>query len=592
VAHVLCPHRAAPLRRVRLRKRFPGRHEAEREHRSRQLDTTKAKDNDGATLGALRRRARAKHPRKEDVMKKLLLVLCALAVAAVAFASPSSEGPATTGTPAAGAFRDKKVTLTYLYPLGSGFQVVDSMAQNATIMAANAARNVEIKFIHPPAGQENEQFNLILASKQYPDILTHGWGIPQKYPGGADKAITDGVYISLNKLIDAYAPNFKKILQSEEDVRKDVTTDGKDIWGFPMVDTTKQPQWTGPTIRKDLFDKAGQKVPETIGEWYTALSYFVRNKDQFPKMEAPLVLDANGQGGFAAFIGAYDVDRTFFQINGTVKFGPIEQGFKDYVTEMNKWYTEKIIHPDYAAGINRGAYITTDKCVALATGGFWEYDGWKRSATNPEFRVVGAPFPSLQKGKKVQISYMSRKSHLGYHTPITTACKERERAVDWIDWFYSEEGSLRANWGVEGDTFVVKNGQKVFTDKIAKNKEGVAIPIIYFKYLYSHGGFLREWDRENSSYGPDANECQMIWIKSTEANYMIPTFTSLTVAEAGEFTGIMGDVNTYVSEMMTKFITGKEPLANFAQFTNRIKQMNIDKAIAIQQAALKRFNAR
>ena len=63
-------------------------------------------------------------------------------------------------------------------------------------------------------------------------------------------------------------------------------------------------------------------------------------------------------------------------------------------------------------------------------------------------------------------------------------------------------------------------------------------------------------------------------------------------ADSGEFTGIMGDVNTYVSEMMAKFITGKEPLANYAQFTNRIKQMNIDKAIVIQQAALKRFNAR
>ncbi len=37
---------------------------------------------------------------------------------------------------------------------------------------------------------------------------------------------------------------------------------------------------------------------------------------------------------------------------------------------------------------------------------------------------------------------------------------------------------------------------------------------------------------------------------------------------------------------------GTEPLANFDKFANTIKQMGIDDAIAVEQAALDRYNQR
>jgi putative aldouronate transport system substrate-binding protein len=533
----------------------------------------------------------------------LLLMLCITgcsndsAVDGESSSLPENDSSQSTDTNAdkstQGIDRSEQITFTYLYPLGSGFQVVDSMNDNRIIKEVCELKNVEIEFIHPPQGQENEQFNLIIASGELPDVITHGWGIPQKFPGGASKAIDDNVYIPLNDLIDNYAPNFLKIIESYENVRKDFTTDNGDIWGMGMVDKTVQPQWTGPTIRKDMFDKLNLEVPETISEWYSALKSFVDNKAQFPDMEAPLILDANGMGGFHTFIGAYDVTNDFIQYNGAVKYGPLEEGFKQYLLEMNKWYNEGLIHPDFAAGLDRGAYITTDKCAALATGGFWEYDGWKITSGDENFKVIGAPFPSTIKGEKVQISYMARRSHLGYHTAITTTCENPDRVVDFLDWFYSDEGSLLANWGVENEDWKWENdNQKVYTDKIAKNEEGVAIPIIYFKYLYSHGAFLREWDRECPSYGIEANECMWTWLDSSESNYMIPTFTSLTTDEADTYTGIMGDISTYVNEMMIKYITGADSFDSYDNFINTINKMNIDTAIKIKQAGLDRFNNR
>ena len=44
-------------------------------------------------------------------------------------------------------------------------------------------------------------------------------------------------------------------------------------------------------------------------------------------------------------------------------------------------------------------------------------------------------------------------------------------------------------------------------------------------------------------------------------------------------------IETYVSEMTLKFITGAEPLSNFDIFHETVKSMGVDEAIALTQKA-------
>ena len=55
---------------------------------------------------------------------------------------------------------------------------------------------IEIEFIHPTVGSEKEQFSIMVASGEYPDIIEHQW---VSYAGGPGAAIEDGVIISLNE---------------------------------------------------------------------------------------------------------------------------------------------------------------------------------------------------------------------------------------------------------------------------------------------------------------------------------------------------------------------------------------------------------
>jgi putative aldouronate transport system substrate-binding protein len=50
----------------------------------------------------------------------------------------------------------------------------------------------------------------MVASRELPDIIEYNWSL---YPGGPEKAISDGIIIEINDLVDKYSPNFKKYLE-------------------------------------------------------------------------------------------------------------------------------------------------------------------------------------------------------------------------------------------------------------------------------------------------------------------------------------------------------------------------------------------
>ena len=82
-----------------------------------------------------------------------------------------------------------------------------------------------------------------------------------------------------------------------------------------------------------------------------------------------------------------------------------------------------------------------------------------------------------------------------------------------------------------------------------------------------------------------------IWPSNADGDYMLPN-VSLTTEEGNQFSTIMGDLETYVSEMTTKFILGTESLDGYDGFVETMKAMGVEDAIALYQAALDRWSAR
>lgn len=480
----------------------------------------------------------------------------------------------------------KPLTLKLYRPVGSNtIKIISDWGENEAYKELEKRTGIRIQFVSPPVGQESEQYKLMIASGDLPDMIENG--SYSSYPGGADKAIDDKVFLKLNEYIDKYAPNFKKVRENDKDIQRLTITDSGNIWAFPCIQTMDELPWNGPILRKDWLGDLGLKMPETISDWYTMLKNFKDKKG----VQAPFILPKSGADGYFAIIGAYGVGPKFTMKDGKVVFGPLEPGYKEYVTEMNKWYTEGLIDKDFMTrdGKTQDSMVLSEKAGAWVSSYGTGLDAYMVAKKgDPKFQVEGAPYPSLKAGEQPHLRQRNEKIK-GNYTSITKACKNPVEAVKWLDYGYTQEGFLLYNYGIEGLSYTMVNGKPQFTDLLIKNPDGLSYDVVREKYKVHQTSSLRDW-RAYKPFSDEQERSMANWNKAI-SDYVLPS-TNMTVEEASKDTSIMSEINAYVDQMLLKFIMGQEPLSKFDEFVKQIKKMNIDEDIAIRQKALDRYNKR
>lgn len=454
--------------------------------------------------------------------------------------------------------------------------------------------NIKVNFIHPAMGQVPEQFNLMIASQQYPDIIM---GAHQYYKGGGDKGVEDGVFLKLNDLIPTYAPNYNKIITENERAGKEVISDTGIMSAIYPIMRQENLCWHGPTIRKDWLEETGLDIPVTVDQWETMLQAM---KDKHPD-SVPLLFDyaglptirfkENGTDTYGVFVSSFGIGPQFYQDGQTVKFGPIEPGFKSYLELMNRWYEKGLIDKDFPARDRDGitSLFTSGNAGSLIAS--VDFANTLQSSQGVE--LVAAPYPVLKEGDKLHYRANDwTASPIGNSAAISTQCKQPEIALAWLDYAFSEEGSLLYNFGVEGETYTMKNGQPTFTDLVMNNSD-VSLESALFKFKMHPFPQLRWGALSNPSTFKNTTikDIKQQWTDQVAVD-MVLSPVSLTAEEGKNYASIMNTADVYRNEMVIKFIMGVEPLDKFDDYVAQMEKMGIKDAIAIQQAALDRFNAR
>jgi putative aldouronate transport system substrate-binding protein len=523
----------------------------------------------------------------------------------IACSSNSTQPPAESGKPAVPAPASATVaypiktdkTLTYWQEITGNLVGVKTTHSDIPIyQELQKKTGIPLKFIAPPTNQGKEALNVLLASGDLPDLIEYNF---LDFPGGPEKAIKDGYILKLNDVIDKYAPNLKKYLKEHPEIDKMVKTDNGSYYAFPFIrgdDYLKVFQ--GPMLRKDWLDELKLPVPTTIDEWYTTLKAFKEKKGAsapFSVVSVPRPLNEFNNG---AFVGAYNVTRNFYLDGNTIKFGPMEKGYKDFLATFRKWYEEGLIDKNVAtsdiklidAGFASGAIGAT---VNNAGGGIGRFQPIL-SAKDPKAELVAAPYPVVKKGDTPQFGQKDQAFSPGGMVAITAKSKNVELAARLLDYGYSEEGHMFYNFGTEGVSYKMVNGNPVYTDLLMKNPDKLAPAQAMALYIRgnSNGPFVQ--DRryiEQYLALQTQRDAVTIWQKTDVSKHQLPPITP-TPEESTEMAKIMTDVNTLVDEMTLKLILGTEPMDNFEKYVDKLKSIKIDRALEIQKAALERYNKR
>ena len=461
--------------------------------------------------------------------------------------------------------------------------------------------NVHINWVYVISQEASEKFGLMVASGDYPDILRGGG---EYYTGGLEQACADGVVVDLSEYIPVYMPTYQALRTSNEKLMRDtVSDDGRMVGVYTIASNNGEicgeSVWDGMCVRKDWLDELNMELPVTIDDWHEMLVAF---RDTY-HCEAPLMIGAtNGYDFCHNFLSAYGVLGEFYNDNGTVKYGPLEDGYRQWVQLFRDWYAEGLIDPNFISNnvtaMANPEYIGTGRAGATTNVWGMTADVYKRQGytDDEDFFLAATTTPVLKEGDTPQIGYAM--SELTKETVcITTACQDVELACRYLDYWYTKECMMLDSYGIEGESYVEnEDGTYSFSDSLKEavsNGEYPTISDAVYTYTLSTSDFgLYNWGAFIPMYeGERMIEAYDMWNQSSYDLLLPPCMTN-TEGELVAYNKLYTAIQTLVQEHTIKFITGALPMEQYDTFVQSLYDYGIEECISYKQAALERYQAR
>lgn len=486
---------------------------------------------------------------------------------------------------------DEPTTLSYFVADDSNAAIMTTdWNDNEFYQEMERRTGVHLEFEMVSSADYQTNFNLMIASGNLADMIYVG---ASYYAEGVDAAIDDGYFLDLTDLVDEYMPNYERIRTSDVQYELLSTTDSGRLGAVYELRQSKQGPWLGLWIRQDWLDDLGLDTPVTFDDYHEVLTAFKNEKGA----TAPLILNFSGSDGeFGTMSGGLNVLNSWqLDETGKVNFGPYMDAWKEYVTIMHQWYTEGLIDPDFMATDERTADMA--KVVTGASGLFAALytmpSVYEAASEDPNMNLAPVNPPVMNEGDEGHIRL--RDSYTSGNTAISADSENWEVALRWLDYLYTDEGALLANYGVEGDTFEFnEDGEPEFTDKILNNENGWTMTQTVASYLCPSAGIANwsDWTRELAGVPEKDQACYDVWSEFSD-DWRLPSSVTLTQEESTERAALYADISTIVKEQTAQFISGALDIeSNWDAYISALEASGMERAIEITQAAYDRYLAR
>ncbi len=561
--------------------------------------------------------------KKFRVLSLLIAIAMLLAMAGCQSAAPAPSNaatvaPAATDAPATSSEPEPKgepAKISYYRAAPNNTKLITNWSDAVWIQTLEEKMNVKFDFQGPAAGEDyNQAANVMLASGTLTDMFYHNFN---NYDGGLSAAIADGIAIdfSKNEKYKALVPNWFALLDSNEAIRRSVTLDDGTSALFCHVDTDlRRGAYWGLGIRSDWLKKVNKQTPTSIDELYDVLVAF---RDQDPNGNGQKdeigITDYNLGGGTWFFtlsdiISAYgllyqetQIDPTTGKVNYWIAVND-GKNFQELVTTLNKWYTEKLLDPEWSVqdGTAQDAKVTGDRVGVLHIwpSNFNIFQTALRK-TNPDATFEGLTPLKGPDGKPYSPNSALVRPAASTEGTVVTPQAEKdgvaEACFNLINFMYSQEGSDIINWGKEGVSYTVgADGKKAWTDEVSKDPEFTINDKVNKYAIPTFGSWPKLMSYE--AWGsielntPESTEAHKRWATG-DGSLCLPNLT-LSAQESKDYAKIMNDVKTAIVENFIKFVVGQRPISEVPQVVQQCKDMGLEDAMKLYQGAYDRYMAK
>lgn len=442
--------------------------------------------------------------------------------------------------------------------------------------------NIHIEWTLVPTADYVRVFEQKAAAGELPDLFETKKSLIDKYA-------ETGSFVDFSEYLDQM-PNLKKWMEKIPAVYND-SVDGEDhMYCLTTFNTRGQvPQQS--IYRKDIFDKEGLKAPQTVDELYQDLVYL---KEKYP--DSIPVGNRWKIGNLMGHLATlYRSSTEFFLDNDslTYEYGPATENFKKAIATLRKFYEAGLIDPNFTTISDEEFVkeITDGKilflfseylcCLNTEEQGDWNGNGQKQ---DPDFDLEPLePLDTEIGNGLIRIQMPTSTGRIA--VAANSKSQHMDEIIKLLDDQYSDEIIDLVNWGIEGETYTKKDGQKTWLVDRKKRRElgldarsGVWVPI----------------DQDCADSALDEKDQKL----TREANAKIEDFAFYEPKKKIVFSGeaqekvaaIQSELNEYCEKQYMDFITGKKDMdQDWDDFVKSLKQIDYKEVLQMYREAYEKL---
>lgn len=442
--------------------------------------------------------------------------------------------------------------------------------------------NISIEWDTPPGDGFREKLNLLFASEDYPEAF-YGAGLTRddemKY--GSQEEIL----IPLEDLIEEYAPNFKRILEENPDIRRSITTPDGHIFSLPTVIDVPR-DLTGPKlwINKKWMDDLGFDMPETVDDLYIVMKAF-KEKDPNGNGEADEIpigsvdLDDIKYGLMGAF--GYLGDNHYNVVDDEVVFVPETENYKEFLIYMNQMYEEGLLDQEV---FTQDVQQLNANAHEMRVGLFMDAGAFLKVPEEDHLDYVA--LPPLTSSINQELMWPRNSGLVTGTFAITDKNPYPEATMRWVDYFYSDEGSIFVASGVEGEVWEWIDEDQTRWERMEDHEpkaERIPAAGTFVPHKMDKEWILKEVSPLNNNIDKEVLEkyAEHWDIAFPEAYYLSD--------EIDEVNSIQSDINNYIEQMQANFVVGKSSFDEWDTFIETMYDMRLERLLEIQQNSYDRW---
>ncbi|MCM2477746.1 extracellular solute-binding protein [Rhizobium sp. CG5] len=436
-----------------------------------------------------------------------------------------------------------------------------------------------------------DAFNLLMASGELPDIV--GGDVTGGLKDDFIRYGMEGAFLPLDELIAENAPNLKKFFDEHPVVRQAISAPDGHIYFIPYVPEGEFSRaWF---IRQDWLDKLGLKTPQNVDELHDVLVAFRDKdpngngkKDEVPYFAREPIEAVRLINMWDARVSGSERYGDFNVVDGKIEHPWTTENYRTGITNLAKWFKEGLIDKEvFTRGARVREYMLGNNLGGMTHDWFASTsnytDALKASVPGINFRPMLPP--KTVSGKRFEDSRRATVQPAGW--AMSYSNKHPVETIKYFDFWFSEQGKILSNWGVEGETYDMINGKPVFKDSVLHNPK----PVNAQMWEIGAGvprGYVASYESETQWTNKMALDGIAMYQKES---LLLPEFTgvSMTEQERGIYDKYWPGLFTYMTEMQQTWVLGaQDPNTGWDAYQARLKQMNYPEVAKVMQDAYDR----